>query len=157
MIFVTKSQPVNVPDEPLLERADVWSGLVLKADNALPFVPSMTRCTVTQRISETVFDRDIEFRGDAFTERITLEEPHRVVFTRLAGPVLGTIVNEIEEESAGLALRFSFALAVTGVVAGSAEETAYADSMTADYLRAVEATLDAIRRIARGESAPGAD
>ena len=96
MIFVTHQLPVNVPGEPHLDRAAVWDGLVLKANNALPFVPSMTFCEVTQRYGDTVFDRDIDFRGDRFTERITLEEPHRVVFTRIAGPVLGTIANEIE-------------------------------------------------------------
>ena len=69
---------------------------MLKANNALPFVPSMTFCEVTERHGDNIFDRDIEFRGQRFTERITLEEPHRVVFTRIAGPVLGTIANEIE-------------------------------------------------------------
>ena len=33
---------------------------MLKANNALPFVPSMTYCEVTQRHSDTVFDRDID-------------------------------------------------------------------------------------------------
>ena len=32
---------------------------MLKANNALPFVPSMTYCEVTQRHGDTVFDRDI--------------------------------------------------------------------------------------------------
>ena len=120
MIFVTHQLPVNVPGEPHLDRAAVWDGLVLKANNALPFVPSMTFCEVTHRHGETVFDRDIDFRGERFTERITLEEPHRVVFTRIAGPVLGTIANEIEDTGEGLQLRFSFALVVAGVEGGSA-------------------------------------
>ncbi|HWG12748.1 MAG TPA: AtaL-like protein, partial [Streptosporangiaceae bacterium] len=114
MIFVSHELPVNEPGEPALSRANVWDGLVLKADNALPFVPSMTFCEVTDRISDTVFDRDIDFRGDRFTERITMEEPHRVTFTRIAGPVLGTIANEIEGDDDDLRLRFSFALVVTG-------------------------------------------
>ncbi len=122
---------------------------MLKANNALPFVPAMTYCEVTQRHSDTVFDRDIDFRGQRFTERITLEAPHRVTFTRIAGPVLGTIANEIIEAiDDGLALRFSFALVVMGVAGGSAEEQAYADSMTGDYLQAVAATLNAMRRLA---------
>jgi len=160
MIFVSHQLPVNVPDEPRLTAANVWDGLVLKANNALPFVPSMTYCEVTQRHSDTVFDRDIDFRGERFTERITLEAPYRVTFTRIAGPVLGTIVNEIEganeiEDLAdGLKLRFSFALVVHGVEGGSAEERAYADSMTGDYLKAVAATLNAMRRIAEGADAP---
>jgi len=148
MIFVSHALPVNVPDEPRLDRQQVWEGLVLKANNALPFVPAMTYCEVTQRLSDTVFDRDIDFRGQRFTERITLEAPHRVTFTRIAGPVLGTIANEIIDGDEGLALRFSFALVVTGVAGGSAEEQAYADSMTGDYLQAVAATLNAMRRLA---------
>ena len=148
MIYVTHKLPVNAPGEPRLNRAAVWDGLVLKANNALPFVPSMTFCEVTARHDDTVFDRDIDFRGQRFTERITLEAPHRVVFTRIAGPVLGTIANEIEGADEDLHLRFSFALVVSGVEGGSAGEQEYADSMTGDYLRAVAATLTAMRRIA---------
>jgi hypothetical protein len=154
MIFVSHALPVNVPDEPRLGRQQVWEGLVLKANNALPFVPAMTYCEVTQRHSDTVFDRDIDFRGQRFTERITLEAPHRVTFTRIAGPVLGTIANEIQSTDDGLALRFSFALVVAGVAGGSAEEQAYADSMTGDYLQAVAATLNAMRRLAEGAEVP---
>ena len=128
MIFVTHALPVNVAGEPELDRSAVWDGLVLKASNALPFVPSMTYCEVT--------------------ERITLERPHRVTFTRIAGPVLGTIANEIEGPDDDLKLRFSFALVVAGVEGGSAAEREYADSMTGDYLKAVAATLNAMRRIA---------
>jgi Domain of unknown function (DUF1857) len=154
MIFVSHALPVNVPDEPRLTPANVWDGLVLKANNALPFVPAMTYCEVTRRHSDTVFDRDIDFRGQRFTERITLEAPHRVTFTRIAGPVLGTIANEIQSTEADLALRFSFALVVMGVAGGSAEEQAYADSMTGDYLKAVAATLNAMRRLVEGAEVP---
>src|SRR2546423_13953580 len=153
MIFVSHALPVNVAGEPRLDRAAVWDGLVLKANNALPFVPSMTYCEVTERYSDTVFDRDIDFRGERFTERITLERPHRVTFTRIAGPVLGTIANEIEGPDDDLRLRFSFALVVEGIEGGSAEETAYAEGMTGDYLKAVAATLAAMRRVALGEVA----
>ena len=148
MIFVTHQLPVNVPGQPHLDRAAVWDGLVLKANNALPFVPSMTYCEVTERYSDTVFDRDIDFRGQRFTERIALAAPHRVTFTRIAGPVLGTIANEIEGAGDDLALRFSFALVVVGVAGGSAAENDYAESMTGDYLKAVAATLGAMRRLA---------
>ena len=47
MIFVTHDLPVNVPGEPVLGRSDVWDGLVLKANNALPFVPSATSSAPT--------------------------------------------------------------------------------------------------------------
>ena len=156
MIFVSHQLPVNVPGEPKLDRAAVWDGLVLKANNALPFVPSMTFCEVIQRYGDTIFDRDIDFRGDRMTERITLEAPHRVTFTRIAGPVLGTIANEIEGADDDLKLRFSFALVVTGVEGGSEQEQGYADSMTGDYLKAVAATLNAMRRLAEDKNAVSA-
>jgi len=152
MIFVSHRLPVNTEGEPELTRADVWDGLVMKANNALPFVPAMTHCEVTARHGDTVFDRDIDFRGQRMTERITLEEPHRVVFTRIAGPVLGTIANEIESDDSELFLRFSFALVVGGVEGGSAEEKRYAEGMTGDYLKAVAATLAAMRKIKAGET-----
>ena len=77
-----------------------------------------------------------------------MEEPHRVVFTRIAGPVLGTIANEIEGTEDDLRLRFSFALVVAGAEGDSPEEKEYANSMTGDYLKAVAATLAAMRRLA---------
>ena len=153
MIYVTNAIPVNAEGEPELTRSDVWAGLVMKADNALPFVPAMTQCEVLERRGEHEFDREIEFRGQRFVERITLEPEQRVTFTRIAGEVLGTIANEIEENEAGeLSLRFSFALVLKGVEPGSAQEAEYAEGMKGDYLKAVEATLGAIRRVARGET-----
>jgi hypothetical protein len=154
VIYVSHQLPVNEPGSPRLTRSDVWDGLVMKANNALPFVPAMTYCEVVARHSATVFDRDIDFRGQRFTERITLEAPHRVVFTRIAGPVLGTIANEVEGTNDDLRLRFSFALAVAGVAGGSPEEQAYADGMTGDYLKAVAATIAAMRRIATERAVP---
>ena len=76
-----------------------------------------------------------------------------MVFTRIAGPVLGTIANEIEDTGEGLQLRFSFALVAAGVEGGSAAERKYADSMTGDYLKAVAATLNAMRRLAEDPAA----
>ncbi|HEY1641862.1 MAG TPA: SRPBCC family protein [Streptosporangiaceae bacterium] len=154
MIYVSHDVPVNAAGQPVLDRAAVWDGLVLKAGNALPFVPSMTHCQVTARHSGTVFDRDIDFRGQRLTERVTLEAPHRVVFTRIAGPVLGTIANEIEGGGDHLRLRFSFALVLAGVPGGSAAEQEYAESMTGDYRTAVQSTLAAMRQIAAGAT-PG--
>ena len=153
MIFVSRAVPVNEPGAPRLERSAVWEGLVRKAHNALPFVPVISDCTVVARYSGTSFDRDVRVRGDQFRERITLEEQHRVVFTRLSGPVLGTIANEIEGEGDDLQLRFSCALVVVGAPGGSEAEHTLAETMTGDYLQGVVSTLSALRRIACGEAA----
>ena len=147
MIEVSKRIPVNGPGQPTLTRNDVWKGLVMKADNALPFVPAMTHCRVLHRESDTVFVREIEFRGERCRERITLMPEQRVTFERLDGSVLGTILNLIEEDEDGLGLRFSFGLKLAGVKDGSPEEVEYGKIVEKDYLKAVDATLAAIRKM----------
>jgi len=115
MISLERSLPVNSPGQAHVTRADVWRGLVLKADNALPFVPAITYCKVTRRDSATQFVREIELKGDRMTERVTLAPERQVTFERLSGPVLGTIRNFIDEDAKGnLSLRFSFELEIQG-------------------------------------------
>ena len=41
MFTVSRALPVNPPGETRLTRADVWRGLEMKANNALPFVSSV--------------------------------------------------------------------------------------------------------------------
>ena len=147
MIEVSKRIPVNEPGQPTLTRSDVWKGLVMKADNALPFVPAMTHCQVLNRESDRVFVREIEFRGERCRERITLSPEERVEFVRLDGSVLGTILNLIEDDEKGLGLRFSFKLQLAGVKDGSPEEIEYGKIVEKDYLKAVDATLAAIRKM----------
>jgi len=76
-----------------------------------------------------------------------------VTFTRLSGPVLGTIANEIEGDGDDLQLRFSFAMIIVGAPGGSEQERAFAQTMTADYMNAVIATRDAMRKLAMGATA----
>jgi hypothetical protein len=152
MFTMSRSVPVNDgsnPDLPVLIRSQVWRGLVLKAENALPFVPKMTKCDVLER-GDNYLVRDIIFRGDPARERVTFYPEQRVQFDRTAGNVLGTILNEIEEDDAGnLTLRFTFSLEKEGLLAGSSEEQEYAKQMEGDYLGAVQATLNAIRKWVR--------
>jgi hypothetical protein len=149
VIELSKAIPVNEPGQPTLTRSDVFAGLKMKADNALPFVPAITECDVIERRSPNQFVRDIVLRGEKLQELVTLEPETRVVFERLEGSVLGHIYNEIEEDAAGtLSLRFSFKLTLDGVEPGSAAEKEYADTMQGDYMKAVDATLAAIRKVA---------
>ncbi len=153
MIKVSRRIPVNEAGQPQLTRGDVWQGLVMKADNALPFVPAMTHCQVLNRESENVFVREIEFRGERCRERVTLMPQQQVKFERLDGSVLGTIHNDIEEDADGIGLRFSFELKLAGEADGSPAETAYGQVVEKDYLKAVDATLGAIRKIKSDRSA----
>jgi hypothetical protein len=150
MISVSYSVPVNPEGTDVrLGRADVWKGLEMKANNALPYVPSMTSCEVTES-GESWLQREIVFRGQQLGERITLEPQETVRFERTSGEVMGTILNEILEDDAGeLSLRFSFDLELEGVEPGSAAEKDYEETMKGDYEKAVESTLAAIRRWVR--------
>lgn len=155
MISVAKTIDVNPEGTDItLSRADVWRGLEAKANNALPFVPAMTHCEVKER-GENLIVREIEFRGERFGERVTLQPQDSVVFERTFGSVLGTIRNDIlEPEDGELQLRFSFDLELEGVEAGSPEERDYEETMKGDYLKAVDATLSAIRRWVREGDPP---
>jgi hypothetical protein len=146
MIYVTKEVAANTPGQPKLSRSDIWRGLVMKAENALPFVPGMAKCDVVSR-SENGLVRDIVFRGEDARERITLYPEEKVVFARESGNVDGFIVNEILGPDDDLRLRFSFALQLVDAPSDSTEENEFRAIMERDYVKAVDATLGAIRQM----------
>ncbi|MGW4057746.1 AtaL-like protein [Amycolatopsis sp. NPDC004747] len=145
MIFSELTLPANPPGARPLDREQIWQGLEQKAVNAVPYVEAITSCREIARLSPTVFDREIELRGARYVERVWLEQPNRVVFTRLEGPVLGTITNEILEENGGLSLRFQFALAVRPGDELPVTDQELARDMATAYQAAVESTLAAVR------------
>src|SRR5712691_895930 len=136
MIELSHSVLVNDqgdPEAPILTRDDVWDGLVMKAENALPFVPRMDKCEVVEQ-RENYILRDIRFGGDDLREAVTLTPKTRVEFRRVQGRVLGLITNEILENPDGeLELRFSFALQIEGTEPGSPQERDYEASMRDAY------------------------
>lgn len=137
------------PSQPVLSRADVWSGLVMKAGNALPFVPQMKKCEVVER-GDGWLIRDIVIPGDvALRERVTFEPGHRVIFERIGGSEPGRIVNALGEDTDGnLTLTFAFALAKAGIPENSEAERAHFAPMQGAYFGAVASTLAAVRRTA---------
>jgi acetylaranotin biosynthesis cluster protein L len=147
MIYVSKEIAVNERGQPRLSRSDVWKGLVMKADNALPFVPGMAKCDVIERTAKGLV-RDIVFRGEDAREKITFYPEEKVVFLRLSGNADGFIVNEVLGGDDDLRLRFSFALQLVDAPSDSAKEREFREVMERDYLKAVDATLGAIRKMA---------
>ena len=123
-----------------------WKGLVMKAENALPFVPGMAKCNVVSRTPDGLV-RDIIFRGEDARERITFHPEDKVVFVRESGNVDGFIVNEVLGGDDDLRLQFSFALQLVDAPSDSAEEREFREIMERDYLKAVDATLGAIRKM----------
>ncbi|WP_213576599.1 SRPBCC family protein [Rhodococcus sp. USK13] len=145
MIEVSKTLAVNTPDTADLTVDDLWDGLVMKAENPLPFVPAITACTVTDRFDGGLV-REIVLGGETVREVVTLYPQRRVHFVRTHGAAKGTIDNEIEfAEDGNLLLTFTFRIVLDGVEAGSAAEAEFAERMEADYLSAVATTLDAVR------------
>lgn len=145
-VAVNRNRPEDAPE---LTQEQVWEGLRLKANNALPFVPRMTRCDVIETYPDGLL-REVTYRGEDLRERITFDPPRSVTFVRVAGQTLGTIRNLIEHDADGeLILRFSFSLSQEGIEGGSAAENQYFAPMEGDYRAAVAATLAAIRRVVR--------
>jgi len=149
MMQASRTIKVNEdPREARLDRSLVWHGLVMKAENPLPFVPVTTSCKVIERRAGGLI-REIVDKGDTIREVVTFYPEHMVKFERTSGRVLGTILNEIIEDADGeLALKFTFALTIDNVVAGSPEEEEFAAQMEGGYLMAVRATLKAMRKLA---------
>jgi len=154
MISVANTVLVNEPgEEVLLTRDDVWHGLNLKAENALPFVPAMTKCEFIERTDEGAIIRDIEYRGQEARELVTFTPKEQVQFHRIGGEVMGDIYNTIGEDADGnLTLTFSYDLILPDVEPGGPEEQEYSDRMSDDYKAVVIATLAALRRwVAEGK------
>jgi len=147
-VFVFE-RTVDVNDDPdavQLSRHDVWLGLVMKAGNALPFVPQMEKCDVVER-GENWIIRDIRVFGEDMRERVTLEPERLVVFERMSGSVPGRIENEILEADGALRLRFAFALRAEGIEEGSPEEREHFAPGIDAYNGAVASTLAAVRQL----------
>ena len=68
MYELSRTIPVNEPGKPFLSRNDVWSGLLMKANNALPYVPAMKKCEVVER-GESWLLRDILLIDEPMREK----------------------------------------------------------------------------------------
>lgn len=145
MYMVSYSIEVNPAGvEPVLTAQQVWAGLVMKAENALPFVPVMQRCDVIERSGNTIL-REITLGGEDLREFITLLEPIQVQFERVG--TKDFIHNTISESERGLMLTFTVGLSFAEADPGSAEEREKGDAMRQAYVNAVGSTLKRVREM----------
>jgi hypothetical protein len=149
--YMTPSIAANPPGEEIvLDQAQLWQGLLWKAEFAQLFVKPILDCRVIERFDDGIL-REIDHETspeltEVLYERIFYEPQTKMTFLRLNGSVLGQIVNEIlPDENGGLALRFGFTLALEGAAHGGPEEAAYLEKFSQGYIVAVEATLAAVR------------
>jgi ketosteroid isomerase-like protein len=148
MYKLSRTIPVNEPGKPYLSRHDVWSGLLMKANNALPYVPIMQKCEVVER-GDGWLIRNILLNNVPLREKVTFEPETRVVFDRIDCSEMGRIENIIGEDDKGnLTLAFSFGLSKAGIPSDSPEENRHFSPMEGAYMGAVASTLAAVRRTA---------
>jgi ketosteroid isomerase-like protein len=146
MFQLSRTIPVNEPGKPFLSRHDVWNGLLMKANNALPYVPQMTKCEVVEKGAGWLL-RDILLKEEPLREKVTFEPEQRVIFERVAGNEPGRIENTIgEDEQGNLTLTFSFSLTRNGLEGNPEAEKKHFGPMEGMYLNAVASTLAAVRR-----------
>ena len=110
MYALSAAVAVNPPGvSPVLTADQVWRGLVMKAENALPlFGKAMEACRVVERFDDG-FVREIVLRGVPMRERITLTPPVQVHFRRIeAHGYDGWITNVISELDSGFSPVFTF-------------------------------------------------
>jgi hypothetical protein len=143
---LSRTVPVNEPRKVFLSRQDVWAGLLMKARNALPYVPQMQKCDVVEQGDGWLL-RDILLNNVPLREKVTFEPERRVTFERVAGSELGRIENVIgEDEQGNLTLTFSFGLKKDGITEGTDAERQHFAPMEGAYMGAVASTLGAVRR-----------
>ncbi|MDB5409527.1 MAG: hypothetical protein JWL84_4439 [Rhodospirillales bacterium] len=148
MYTLSVSVDVN-PDgaTPLLTQAQVWRGLVMKAENAVLFVPSMKSCEVLERHAGGLL-REVVNGPHRFREEITFTPEVQVLFERV-GTVenAGWITNVISESEHGLLLTFTFSVNLPGVEPGTPAERQRGEEMRDSYVGAVKATLARVRQL----------
>ncbi len=70
MYAISATFEVNPAGEPIrINKSQMWRGLVMKAEYAVPFVPAMDDCRVLERFDDG-FTREIRLRGTVMRERI---------------------------------------------------------------------------------------
>lgn len=157
MYKLSRTILVNEPSKTTLSRHDVWAGLLMKANNALPYVPIMSKCEVIER-GEGWLTRDILLKDVPLREKVSFEPEKRVIFDRIGGDELGRIENIIgEDEKGNLTLTFSFGLTKKGIPEGSDAEQKHFAQMEGAYFGAVASTLAAVRRTVDEARAAAAD
>lgn len=146
MYTIAATFDVNPPGEAVVvNRQQMWKGLVQKAEYAVPFVPAMEDCRILERFDDG-FIREIHLRGTVMRERIVFTPDVQVHFTRTEPADGGWIANVMSESDRGLLLTFIFALTFPGVEAGSSEERRLGDQVKASYVEAITATIAETRR-----------
>jgi transposase-like protein len=149
MHIVSVNREVNPPGETRrLTHEQVWKGLVLKAEYAVPFVPAIESCEILDRWAGGLV-REVSIGGRKRQERITFTEPDKVRFDRVDSAEWSTYV--ISQTNRGLLLTVSRGVVAQVEAPDSPEGKQRGEIELADAMQALADTLATIRRILGGE------
>lgn len=104
---------INDPENPLvdpLSRQQLWQGLLLRVEDATPFLPGLEKCTILERTGQHLL-RELDFGAAQIRDRVTLADRHWVRFDIVPSEAHagGSLTITIEEPEAGfLFLRFAY-------------------------------------------------
>jgi len=114
------------PDAAPLTRRQLWNGLVLRAEDPVPFVEAMDRCVILER-SNAHLERELHFGPARIRDRVVLTAPSRVRYEVYADEHQpgGTLEMAIESDDGGaLYVRFTYVLPPGGPASTSEEQAA---------------------------------
>jgi len=144
---------INDFDNPLtvvLDRAQVWAGLMHRVEDARPFVPGLDYCRIVARGEEFV-ERELRFGAVTLRDHVHFAENDWVCFDTVATESHGggRLTIRIEEpEPLRLFLRFTYETAFAR--GAEAEDAAYADFLRQAYEAADIDTVHTIRMLTAG-------
>jgi hypothetical protein len=144
---------INDFDNPLIEplsRAQLWSGLLHRVENPVPFLPGLESCTILERNDNGLL-RELDFGAAVIHDRVTLLALHWVNFVIQPSPVHagGSLQITIEEpESAHLFLRFAYQTTLASQE--NDEDRAYIEYVKSAYHQSDVDCVQIIRTLAAG-------
>ncbi|MDX2600084.1 DUF1857 family protein [Streptomyces caniscabiei] len=138
-----------------LDPEEVWQGLLLKAENPVPFIAGITACQVLERHKDGLL-REITVADRAKArERVVFHDRRLMVFHQLDDPYLAEIHNEIGRDEQGTTtLTIRVLLSAEGKAKGESDDS-FVESTARYFGGIVQPIVDTIVRL-RGGPGPGA-
>ena len=147
---------INDPANPLIEALtldQLWTGLMHRVNNPVPFLPGLERCTIVSREGNELL-RELDFGAAVIQDKVSFVEAAWVRFDIQPGDTHagGSLTITIEEpEEGSLFLRFAYATTL-GEIAGD-EDAAYAEFVKSAYHESDIETVRVIRTLLADETA----
>lgn len=144
---------INDPHNPLIEslsREQVWTGLLHRVEDPVPFLPGLEACTILERTAAGLL-RELDFGPSVIHDRVTLAPLHWVRFEiqpneQHAG---GSLTITIEEPEPG-ALFLRFAYTTSFASNPNSEDRAYVEYVKSAYQASDIDCVRLIRTLAAG-------